>query len=131
MVGVHSTTSWSVALYPVSSSNSRRAATCASSSEPPTVVAALSKPEVAVNRAVEKGSDALSTGRKLCQRRKVKSEHGAGKREGIPMTCLSSGGRYCSRMSVDSGKALVLDLRMAKIATAKGANRIDQTKESG
>ena len=36
------------------------------------------------------------------------------------MTCLSSGGRYCSRMTVDSGKAFVLDLRMAKIATAEG-----------
>lgn len=35
-----------------------------------------------------------------------------------PMTCLSSGGRYCSRMSVERGKALVLDLRMAKMETA-------------
>ena len=39
------------------------------------------------------------------------------------MTCLPSGGRYCSRMTVDSGNAPVLDLRMAKMATAVAGMR--------
>ena len=128
MVGVQSTTSWSVALYPVSSSNSRRAATRASSSGPPMVVATLSKPGDQWVTRVGWRERRVRTGWKLCRTRGERKERDANVRReergredrGVPMTCLSSGGRYCSTMTVDSGKALVLDLRMAKMATAIG-----------
>jgi hypothetical protein len=35
----------------------------------------------------------------------------------MPMTMLSRGGRYCSIMTVERGKALVLERRTAKTAT--------------
>jgi hypothetical protein len=36
----------------------------------------------------------------------------------VPMTSLSMGGLYCSMMTVDNGNVFVLDLRIARIATA-------------
>lgn len=36
----------------------------------------------------------------------------------MPMTILSRGGRYCSMMTVERGKAFVLERRMARTATA-------------
>lgn len=36
----------------------------------------------------------------------------------VPMTKFSTGGRYCSIITVDKGKAFFLDFKIAKIATA-------------
>ena len=133
-VGEQSTTSWSVALYPVSSSNSRRAATRASSSGPPAVVAALSKPEDRVDGqyARARGGGVASTNRlETLRGERLRRSGKGGMGPGVPTTCLSSGGRYCSRMTVDRGKAFVLDLRMAKIATATEGVQVTNASGGG
>ena len=126
MVGVDSMTSWSVALYPVSSCSSRRAATRASSSGPPADVGALRRPgtrqagmavRVGRHTGYEPAGNSVGRGRGGCEPRDEVVNRDC---PDVPMTCLSSGGRYCSMMTVDNGNAFVLDLRMVKIATATG-----------